>query len=253
MIRAPTDVEVEHVVIVSELAFFERVVVLEVIVERFADKVLYHHVRHDIQNLWRYSPDSVNDAALRHWPGSHHHISLILELVPGADPISLQVYWALQYACLRGNSLLATRLYHYRGRELHSIPSDSHAASTSGEPICRKIFSFIREPSYRIKSNEVSTSSSKGAETKSATSHPCRELFLYSIVRCARYTAGRYSWGDYCLSTLQPRQQWPSKSTTEGERKWPVYVVLNSLAAVDSLYLCLLRSESRNPPLEELD
>lgn len=39
-VRALTDVEMEHVVIVPELAFFQRVVVIEVVVERLAHQIL---------------------------------------------------------------------------------------------------------------------------------------------------------------------------------------------------------------------
>jgi hypothetical protein len=39
-VGALTDVEMDHVVIVAELAFFQRVVVIEIVVERLADQVL---------------------------------------------------------------------------------------------------------------------------------------------------------------------------------------------------------------------
>ena len=39
-VKALTDVEMEHVVIVAELAFSQRVVVIEIVVERLADQIL---------------------------------------------------------------------------------------------------------------------------------------------------------------------------------------------------------------------
>jgi hypothetical protein len=63
-----------------------------------------------------------------------------------------------------------------RRGEIQSTPRDCHAASTSGDAGCRKMFSFMREPLKRWMEKEISTSSSTGAAPSSAnvlsTAHP---------------------------------------------------------------------------------
>lgn len=167
-IRNLTDVELEGAAIIAELPFTERIVVIVVVVKRLSDKILYNMLDAVFEPSMENLPDNVNDAVLPHWRDSHHHSSPIFELGLAKYLTFLRGSLVQRYAYLYDKLSLATCYVNERVYSLHSIPNDSHAASTAGDPVCRNIFSCIREPSYRTTSYEMSTSSSTGADCKSA-------------------------------------------------------------------------------------
>jgi hypothetical protein len=99
-VRELTDVELERTLVVTELAFSERVVVIEIVVKRLADEIL--HVM--LEGMYIFSSENllgnVDDAVLPHLPDSHHHTSRISELGQVAGLIFLQCRWAQLYAYL---------------------------------------------------------------------------------------------------------------------------------------------------------
>jgi hypothetical protein len=71
--------ELESTLVVTKFAFSERVVVIEIVVERFTDKILQEILEVMYRYLLENLLDNVNDAALLYWPDSHHHTSRISE------------------------------------------------------------------------------------------------------------------------------------------------------------------------------
>jgi len=74
-----TDMELESALVVTKFTLSKRVVIIEIVVERFADKILQEMLEAMCRYLLENLPGNVNDAALLHWPDSHRHTSRISE------------------------------------------------------------------------------------------------------------------------------------------------------------------------------
>lgn len=88
--RRLTDVELESALVITKFALSKRVVVIEIVVKRLPDEILYVMLGamyiFSLENLL----GNVNDAVLPRLLDSHHHTSRISVPGPVADLIFLQ-------------------------------------------------------------------------------------------------------------------------------------------------------------------